>query len=172
MTSALQIRPIADQDRAEVLEIARELVTAADTYAFEPDIDDESLWRYWNPQEPRSGGYVASMGQKVVGVFVIKPNHPGPAGHVANASYAVGVRARGRGVGRQMGEASLRCAVELGYLAMQFNIVISTNQAAIRLWESMGFQIVGTIPRGFRHKDGRLVDHHIMHRSLLGVSGV
>lgn len=145
--------------------IARELVSAADTYAFDPDVTDDELWRYWAP--PGAGdGFVAERAGEVVGVFVVRPNHPGPASHVANASYAVHSNARGLGVGRRMGERSLELARELGYAAMQFNIVVGTNTAAVRLWESLGFRIVGTIPDGFRLPDGTLAPFHVMHRSL------
>lgn len=166
----VEIRPIAEADRDAVMDISRELVRAADTYAFAPDISDEELWRYWSPAAP-GNGYVAVVNkrvvdEKVVGAFVIRPNHPGPGSHVANASYAVRADVRGIGLGRRMGEASLELAAELGFRAMQFNIVIGTNRHAILLWRSLGFRVVGTIPEGFRLPDGRLVSHHIMYRSL------
>lgn len=160
-----EIRPLDPRDRDAVLHISRELVRSADTYAFDPEIEEEELWRYWSPSPP-GRGYVAELGGEVVGVFVIHPNHPGPGGHVANASYAVRADVRGVGLGRRMGEASLELATRLGFRAMQFNIVVGTNQHAVRLWRSLGFRIVGTIPEGFRLPDGRLVPHHIMHRSL------
>jgi len=89
---------------------------------------------------------VAEIDGVIVAMFVIRPDHPGPASHVANASYAVDVGARGIGIGRSIGEKSLLLAVHL--------------------WQSLGFDIVGTIPAGFRMPDGALVDHHIMHRNL------
>ena len=143
------IRPVDASDRSRVVAIARQLVDAADTYAFDPDAGDESLWRYFAPPHP-GRGFVAEVDGTVVGVFVIRPNQPGPGSHVANASYAVDASARGTGVGRRMGETSLGLAVELGYRAMQFNIVLASNEPAIRLWRSLGFEIVGTVPDGFR----------------------
>ena len=162
---AVEIREIQPEDREAVVHISRELVRSADTYAFDPQIDDGGLWRYWAPESP-GRGYVAVHEDKVVGVFVLRPNHPGPASHIANASYAVQADVRGLGLGRRMGEASLRLATELGYRAMQFNIVLETNRSAVRLWESLGFRVIGTIPEGFRMPDGQLVGFHIMHRSL------
>ena len=148
--------------------MARQLVDAADTYAFDPAVSDESLWEYWAPNITgvNGDGFVAELDGAVVAMFVIRPNHPGPASHVANASYAVDSSARGKGLGRAIGAESLQLAVQLGYSAMQFNIVISTNQSAVHLWQSLGFDIVGTIPAGFRLPNGTLVDHHIMYRSL------
>lgn len=183
----ISVRPISDTDRDAVLDIARELVRSADTYAFDPDISDNDLWQYWSPPSPSSmaRGFVAELPRsttgettgeesdssegdhnEVVAVFVIKPNHPGPASHVANASYAVRADMRGLGVGRRIGEESIQLAKDLGYAAMQFNIVLTTNTAAVDLWRSLGFRVVGTIADGFRMPDGRLVAHHIMHRGL------
>ena len=164
MSPTRHIRPAAASDRERVGEIARGLV-GSDTYAFDPDTDDDGLWAYFAPGEP-GRGYVAVDDDVVVGVFVIRPNQPGRGAHVANASFAAHPGSRGTGVGRRMGEAALELASELGYLAMQFNIVVSTNEPAIRLWRSLGFEIVGTVPEGFRLTDGRFVDHHVMYRRL------
>lgn len=161
----IDIRAISTEDRAAVLEIARELVRAADTYAFDRSVSDDDLWRYWSPDLP-GRGYVSTVDGQAAGVFVIRPNHPGPGAHVANASYAVRAEARGQGLGRRMGEASVDIARDLGYRALQFNIVVDSNRGAIHLWQSLGFRIVGTIPKGFRLPDGRLVAHHIMFREL------
>ena len=99
-------------------------------------------------------------------MFVIRPNQPGPGSHVANASFAVRADRRGLGLGRRMGEAALELATELGYSAMQFNIVVSTNVHAVRLWRSLDFDIIGTVPDGFRLPDGTKVAHYVMHRPL------
>lgn len=163
--TAVTIRAIVDADRDAVLHIARELVRSADTYAYDPGIDDEDLWRYWCPAGA-GDGFVAELSGAVVGMFVIRPNHPGPGAHVANASYAVRADVRGIGLGRQMGQESLGLALELGYRALQFNAVVSTNMHAVRLWRSLGFRIVGTIPDGFRLPSGDYVAHHIMYRPL------
>ena len=163
-----RIRPTRASDRAAVLHIARELVRSGDTYAYDPHTSDDALWAYWAPEEPGQG-FAAWLEDELVGVFVLRPNHPGPGAHVANASYAVRADQRGRGLGRAMGEASLLRAHELGYRAMQFNIVVETNRPALRLWRSLGFAVVGTIPEGFRHADGSYSAHYVMHRKLEGV---
>jgi len=159
------VRRAASGDRGPVMHIARELVRTPDTYAFDPDISDDELWRYWCPPAP-GVGFVAELDGQVVGMFVIRPNIAGPGSHVANASYAVRADVRGIGLGRQMGEASLGLATELGYGAMQFNTVVSTNANAVHLWRSLGFRIVGTIPDGFRLPGGDCVPYHVMYRSL------
>lgn len=159
------IRQAEDRDRHVVLAIARDLVQAADTYAFDAGMSDDALWQYWHP-DFGGQGFVAEVDGEVVGVFVIKRNHQGPASHIANASYVVRNNQRGKGIGAAMGKASLRLARDMGFRAMQFNIVLVTNQPAIRVWQRLGFQIMGTIPDGFRSPDGRYVDFHIMHRRL------
>lgn len=161
----LSIRPTEEEDREGVLHIGRELVRSPDTYAFDPETSDDQLWQYWSPSGSGEG-FVAVHKREIVGVFVIRPNHPGPGSHVANASYAVRADVRGLGLGRRMGEASLRIARDSGYRGMQFNIVISTNQTALRLWRSLGFHVIGTVPEGFRLPDGKLVAHHLLYRSL------
>ncbi len=165
LVTSLAVRPTEARDREGILPLARALVDDANTYAFDPDVSDDALWAYWAPAAP-GRGYVAEEGGALVGVVVIKPNHPGPGAHVANASYAVRADARGRGIGRSLGEASLEIAKELGYAAMQFNIVVGTNTAALRLWRALGFRVVGTIPDGFELPSGERVEHHILFRRL------
>lgn len=156
------------EERRAVVAMARQLVKSADTYAYDPDVSDEELWEYWHPVGSSGRGFVAvePAGEELVGMFVIRPNHPGPASHVANASYAVRADWRGRGLGKFMGRSSLSLARQLGYEAMQFNIVVSTNTAAVELWRKLGFRIVGTVPGGFRLPGGARVSHHIMYREL------
>jgi ribosomal protein S18 acetylase RimI-like enzyme len=96
----------------------------------------------------------------------MKPNQVGLGSHVANAGFMVSPAARGAGVGRAMGEHCLGEARRLGYRAMQFNFVVSTNQTAIRLWEQLGFRIVGTLPGVFKHRTLGFVDAFVMFRSL------
>jgi ribosomal protein S18 acetylase RimI-like enzyme len=79
----------------------------------------------------------------------------------------VAPNAHGQGIGRAMGEHCLNEARQLGFRAMQFNFVVSTNESAIRLWQRLGFEIVGTLPDAFRHPERGYVDVHVMFRSLL-----
>jgi ribosomal protein S18 acetylase RimI-like enzyme len=103
----------------------------------------------------------------VVGTYILRANQPGSGSHVANAAFMVAPRVRGLGVGRKMGEHCLNEARERGFRAMQFNFVVSTNEAAIRLWKQLGFEIVGTLPGAFRHPQKGYVDVYVMVRSLL-----
>src|SRR5882672_5389092 len=111
--------------------------------------------------------YVACVdGDRVAGTYILKPNQQGPGAHVANAGYMVSDEYSGRGIGKAMCAHSLDEARSLGFEAMQFHSVVSTNHAAIHLWQKMGFSIVGTVPRAFRHREFGLVDIYVMHRFL------
>ena len=165
MTStALLIRPAALADAAAVVRIAREIVDDGTTYALASDASDGDLHGYWF--SPAGLTFVACEGNEVAGCYLLRANQPGRGKHVANASYAVASWASGRGIGRAMGEHSLREAANRGYVAMQFNYVVSTNAAAIALWTKLGFSIVGRSPRSFDHPRLGYVDTLILHRAL------
>ncbi len=134
-----------------------------DTYAVDPSITrGDALAGWFDHARVR----VAVHGDLIVGTYYLGPNQAGPGSHVANCGYAVDVRARGAGVGRLMGLDSLAVARADGFRAMQFNLVVSTNDGAVHLWRSLGFEVLGTIPEGFDHPENGLVDAHVMHRLL------
>jgi GNAT superfamily N-acetyltransferase len=160
----LLIRSAAPADAEGVLAIARELVADGTTYVFAPETSDQALLGYFFA----AGGwnFVAERGARVLGCYVLRENRGGRGSHVANASYAVAESARGQGVGRALGLHSLEEARRRGFRAMQFNFVVSTNDGAVRLWRSLGFEVVGTSPGAFRHPRLGLVDAYVMHRAL------
>ena len=158
------IRDASDADRDAVWSIFHAVIAGGDTYTFDPDTSREDALAYWFQRGART--YVAESDGRVVGTYVMKPNQVGLGSHVANAGFMVSPAARGVGVGRAMGEHCLGEARRLGYRAMQFNFVVSTNQTAIRLWEQLGFRIVGTLPGVFKHRTLGFVDAFVMFRSL------
>jgi GNAT superfamily N-acetyltransferase len=109
---------------------------------------------------------VACDGSWVLGTAHMGPNRPGPGSHVATASFMVASDARGRGIGRALGEYALSWAHEQGYAAMQFNAVVESNHVAVRLWQVLGFHIIGTVPEAFEHPTLGRVGLHVMHRRL------
>jgi GNAT superfamily N-acetyltransferase len=119
---------------------------------------------YWFRADTHT--YVADAGGKIVGTYILKPNQCGPGSHVANAAFMVALSARGQGVGRSMAEHALQEAHRLGFSAMQFNFVVSTNESAIHLWQQLGFKTVGTLPGAFRHPEKGYIDVYVMFRSL------
>ncbi len=162
----LIIRPAdAVTDRRGVWAIIEQVIAAGDTYVFDPETPEEEMLAWWFSLEKYVYIAVDESGE-IVGTFWLKANQPGLGDHVCNAAYMVAPSAHGRGIGRRMGEFSLGEARRLGFTAMQFNFVVASNTAAVRLWESIGMRIIGTIPNAFRHKELGLTDAYIMYREL------
>ena len=160
----MEIRTAGPQDWPGIWAIFRTVVSAGETYVYDPDTTEDAARDLW--MRPPATAFVAVEGGSVAGIYMMKPNQSGLGAHVANAGFMVAPGHSGKGIGRAMGEHALAEARRAGYLAMQFNFVVSTNAAAVALWESLGFAIAGTIPQAFRHKRLGLVDIHIMHRFL------
>ena len=160
----IQIRKAEPKDHASIWQIIHEVIAKGDTYVFDPDSSREEMLEYWCGRQKHT--YVAEIAFEIVGTFIIKDNFPGLGSHVANASYMTHPSAFGKGIGKAMGEFSLLEAKRLGYRAMQFNIVVKTNERAIRLWQKLGFEIRGEIPEAFNHSAKGYVDACIMWRSL------
>jgi len=160
----LRIRLANASDADPIWDIFHSVVARGDTYAFDPDTSREDALAYW--LQPSNWCYVAEFESEIVGTYILKANQPALGSHVANAAFMVSSRARGRGVGRHMGEHALEEARRLGFRAMQFNFVVSTNEPAIRLWQDLGFKIVGTLPGAFRHAHEGFVDAFVMFRPL------
>ena len=161
MSSAVEIREAIAADRPAIQSIAEEVVEDGTVFVFE---DPAEVVEFWH--QPGGRAFVALHDDKVLGTYVIKPNQPGRGSHVANAGYMVGQAARGLGVGTALGEHSIHIAKELGFDAMQFNMVVATNTCAIHLWEKLGFEAVGRLPRVFRHPEHGSVDALVMYRKL------
>jgi ribosomal protein S18 acetylase RimI-like enzyme len=160
----VEIRKARESDFDAIWPIFRQVVQRGDTYTYDPETTREQARSIWMSDNVVT--YVACVGEQVVGTYVLKPNHPGLGSHVANAGYMVKADSQGQGIGRAMCEHSLEEAKRAGFEAMQFNIVVSTNESAVALWKKMGFSIVGTSPKAFRHRELGLVDTYVMHRFL------
>ena len=161
----MKIRRAVERDRDAIWNIFHEVVAAGDTYALDPNISRDDALAYWFA--PGTHTYVAEEPDiGVTGTYILRPNQSGGGSHVANAGFMVSARARGQGIGRVMAEHCLSEAGRLGFRAIQFNYVISTNTAAICLWQDLGFKVVGTLPGAFRHPEKGYVDVHVMYRSL------
>lgn len=159
------IREYVDADWPPVWAIFRQVVAAGDTYAYDPAWSPEQAREVWVEAAP-GHTVVACEGPSVLGTAKMGPNRPGPGSHVATASFMVADAARGRGVGRALGEYALAWARGRGYATMQFNAVVETNHAAVRLWQALGFGIIGTVPEAFQHPTLGRVGLHVMHRRL------
>lgn len=164
MIEALTLREIAADEFARVWPIFQSVIAAGDTYSYAPDTRVEQARDAWTTLPGRC--FVAERDGEVLGAYLLKPNQTGLGDHVANAGYMVSPAARGRGVASAMCEHSMQQARRAGFTAMQFNFVVSTNTVAVRLWQRHGFQIVGQVPRAFRHAVHGPTDVYVMHREL------
>lgn len=154
-----------EKDYDGVWEIFSDVITGGDAFSFVPDTPKSELKKLWFAEEMDTFVAVDNSG-KVVGSYYVKPNQPGLGSHIANAGYMVHPEEKGKGIGRLLCEHSIDFARAKGYLGMQFNMVVSTNTAAVKLWKSFGFSIIGTIPQAFRHQKLGLVDAYIMYKGL------
>ncbi len=159
------IRRATAADWPGIWPIWHEVVAAGETYTWDPHTDEATAQTLWLPPPPAET-WVATEGPTITGTALLKPNQPGLGAHVANASFMVAAAAAGRGIGRRLAEHLIAHAATSGYRAMQFNAVVSTNEPAVALWRALGFDIVGTIPEGFRHPRLGYVDLYVMYRKL------
>lgn len=160
----MTIRPADAADFESMWPIFRDVIAGEDTYVFARDTSRAEARAYWFGPGART--FVAEDEGRVVGMYKIVANQRDLGSHVANASFMVAPASAGRGIGHRMGQHALREARRLGFLAMQFNFVVSTNTAAVALWKKLGFEIVGTLPKAFRHAALGDVDAYVMYRFL------
>ncbi|MDH3660208.1 MAG: GNAT family N-acetyltransferase [Alphaproteobacteria bacterium] len=160
----LTIRAAAPEDADAVWRIIEPVIRAGETYALPGDMSKEAAIAYWFA--PARRVFIARAGDELLGTYFLCANQKGGGDHVANAGYVTAEAARGRGIARAMCMDSIERASKLGFLAMQFNFVIATNEGAIRLWQSLGFETVGRLPKAFRHPGAGLIDVLVMYRLL------
>ena len=160
----MNIRPITAADFDQVWPIIQAVVQNQETYALDPAMDRDAAWKLW--VELPKATFVAERDGQILGTYYIKPNAAGPGSHVCNCGYMTAEAARGQGVASALCAHSLETGRELGFLAMQFNSVVSTNQVAVALWKKHGFEIAGTLPKAYRHRTQGLVDCYVMFRAL------
>ena len=167
----MKIRRATTEDFEQMLPIFREVIEGGDAYDFEETASDQDAFDYWFGKGVTSfvavdDDPVSANQGKVLGFYKIIQNHRGRGSHVANASFMVSHETRGQGIGRKLGEDCLRQAKEMGFKAMQFNFVISTNERAMRLWKSLGFKELCRLPGAFNHKTLGYVDAVIFFQEL------
>lgn len=139
-------------------------IAAGETYALDPAMSETDALLYWLAADRET--FVAEEDGVILGTFYLRPNQAGGGGHVCNCGYMTGSAVTGRGVARSMCEYSIEQARDRGFRAMQFNFVVSSNERAVGLWRSLGFVIVGTLPKAFKMPSGKYIDAYVMHRVL------
>jgi L-amino acid N-acyltransferase YncA len=160
------VREATEADWPRIWPIFSAVVTAGETYAFPLELTLETGHDWWM-ERPPGHTVVLEDGEQVLGTAKMGPNRPGRGDHVGTASFMVAPEARGRGVGRTLAEHVIRWHRDAGYRGIQFNAVVETNLAAVRLWKSLGFEIVGTVPGAFRSASHGYVGLHVMYLSLV-----
>jgi L-amino acid N-acyltransferase YncA len=158
------IRPATDADRDAIWAVLSPMIAEGETYALDRDMEREAALAYWIASDRET--FVAEDGGRVVGTYFIRANQAGGGRHVCNCAYVTAADAAGRGVARQMHAHSLEIARARSFKAMQFNFVISTNERAVRLWQSLGFEVVGRLPQAFKSPTKGAVDALVMYRTL------
>ena len=184
----MHIRKATKEDFTQMLHIFRDVIEGGDTYDFDETTSDQDAFNYWfgsgvtsfvmveeqnesqtaeEPIDKRIAPANHEPRDKILGFYKIIQNHRGRGNHVANASFMVSRETRGMGIGRKMGEDCIRVAKEMGFRAIQFNFVISTNEPAMHLWKSLGFRELCRLPLAFNHKTLGYVDAVIFFKELL-----
>ena len=160
------IRPFQPEDWPTLWPILHSVFAQGDTYAYAPNSSEAEIYNAW-VSAPQATFVATSRSGDVIGTYVIKPNQPGLGSHVCNCGYVVAQSARGQGVAAALCAHSQTQALALGYRSMQFNLVVSSNKVAVRLWQKLGFVIVGNLPGAFHHSRLGYVDAYVMHKILL-----
>jgi L-amino acid N-acyltransferase YncA len=164
--AAVEIRLASADDWPAIWPFFRAIVAAGETYAYPEDLTSESAEALWMEPPPAATFVAIDDDGAVVGSAKSGPNRPGRGAHVSTASFMVDPGARGRGIGRALAEHVVQWAREQGYRSMQFNAVVETNVGAVKLWQALGFEIIGTVPQAFDSESHGLVGLHVMHRTL------
>ena len=159
------IRRYKPEDWSDLWPLLHSTFATGDTYAFEPESTEKEIHKVWVETPVATYVAVADDGS-ILGTYKLQSNQPGLGSHVSNCGYVVALNARGQGIASMMCEHSQAEAVKLGFKAMQFNLVVSTNEAAVRLWKKHGFSTVGTLPGAFQHKVLGYVDAYVMFKTL------
>jgi len=161
----MTIRAATVDDWPRIWPFFREIVDAGETYAYPPDLTSDQARDLWLMRPPGQT-VVLVDGDDVLGSATMGPNRPGRGSHIGTASFMVSSAARGRGVGRSLGEYVVQWHREHGFRGIQFNAVVETNTAAVRLWQQLGFEIVGTVPGAFDSRAHGPVGLHVMYLAL------
>lgn len=158
------VRPARPEDADALWSMFWEVIEGGDTYVFDESTTREEALEYWMGGDAQC--FVAEEDGMVCGAHLLRPNRPGRGSHIGNASFMVSRQARGKGVGEILGRHCINEATRQGFKGIQFNFVVSTNLAAVKLWQKLGWHIIGTTPGGFLHRTLGAVDVYSMFRAL------
>ena len=160
------IREATTADWPAIWPFFRSIVAAGETFSYPPDLGRAEGRDMWLLAAPNRAVVAVDDDGTVLGTAKMNNNQMGNAAHIASASYMVDPAHTGRGVGRALCEYTVEWARAAGFRGMQFNAVVESNVHAVRLYRSLGFEVLGTVPEGFHHPTEGYVGLHIMHRAL------
>jgi L-amino acid N-acyltransferase YncA len=163
-TDELSIRAAVFADQESVWQTLEPTIRAGESVALAQDMTRENALDYWF--SARHEVFVAEQAGTIVGSYLLRANQTGGGAHVANCVYVVSQPATGRGIAQAMCEHSLTHARTRGFLSMQLNFVVKSDERRLKLWQRAGFRIVGTLPKAFRHPSLGLIDAQILYREL------
>ncbi len=164
----MKIRPFESTDWSTLWPLLQTTFAVGDTYTFSPQSTEAEIHKAWI-ELPAATFVACNEAGEILGTYFIKPNQPGLGAHVCNCGYVVSESAQCQGIASQMCEHSQKLAVAMGFRAMQFNFVVATNTGAVRLWQKLGFEIVGTLPGVFQHQKLGFVDAFVMFKNLSSI---
>ncbi len=164
VVNKMNIREATKEDFNEIWTIFEEIVSIGETYAYPRETTKEEAFNIWMTASRKT--FVFEETRQIFGTYYIKTNQAGGGNHVCNCGYMVSSKARGKGLATAMCEHSQRVALKLGYKAMQFNFVASSNEGAIKLWSKLGFETVGCLPKAFNHPTQGYIDALVMYKWL------
>jgi L-amino acid N-acyltransferase YncA len=165
----MEIRDATEADWPAIWPFFHRIVAAGETYAYDQTLTEEQGRAIWmQPSSAAKSRTVVAVDADgtVLGSANMYPNRPGPGAHVASASFMVDAASSGKGVGRALCQDMIEWARAEGFRSIQFNAVVETNERAVRLWQSLGFEIIGTVPEAFRHPTHGYVGLHVMYRRV------
>ena len=162
----INVREYAAGDWPAIWQFMEPIIREGETYPYARDMSSDGAQHMWLAL-PHVAYVAEDESGEILGTYYIKPNQPTLGAHVANCGYMVSANARGRGVATRMCEHSQQEAVRLGYRAMQFNLVVKTNEASVYLWKKLGFDVVGSLPGAFLHPERGYVDAYVMYKVLV-----
>ncbi|MFY0511052.1 GNAT family N-acetyltransferase [Streptomyces anulatus] len=160
------IREATPEDWPAIWPFFHAIVSAGETLTYPLDLGEEDAEGWWFVEAPSRVVVAVDDDGTVLGTAKMNRNHMGNGSHIASATYMVDPARSGRGVGRALCEYSVDWARAEGYRAMQFNAVVESNTHAVKLYRSIGFDVIGTLPEGFNHPTQGYVGLHIMHKAL------
>ena len=158
------LQEFTDTKWNDLWSILKPIFQAGETYPYPQNITKDEAYKIWITNKHKV--YVSQINNEITGSYYIKPNQPGLGSHVCNCGYVVSKKHRGKGIATQMCLHSQKTARDLGYKAIQFNLVVSTNKAALHLWKKLGFSIIGSLPLAFKSKNVDYVDAYVMYLTL------